>query len=278
MGEFDGRAVLVTGGALGLGKGITVGFAREGAAVAIADIDTAAAERLANALRGEGAQVVVTTGDVSIALDAERMVREAVEGLGRLDVLVNNAGIQPVDWYFRVEDTPEEAWDRILAVNLKGQFLMAKYALPHIRAGGPGGSVINMASVQGMQSMPGVPSYAASKGGILSLTRNMALDYARDGIRVNAICPGTMDSEMVRTSARTEGGDLDATLARYGAFHPLGRLGTPEDVAQAALYLASPRASFVTGTALVVDGGFMAQGAWASSAGATRPEPGGATA
>lgn len=269
MGELEGKAVLVTGGALGIGKGIAECFAREGAAVSIADIDRSAAERLADALRAQGSRVVVTVGDVSSATDAQRMVRETVEGLGRLDVLVNNAGIQPVDWYFRVEDTPEEVWDRILDVNLKGQFLMAKYALPHIRAAGPGGSVINMASVQGLQSMPGVPSYAASKGGILSLTRNMALDYARDGIRVNAICPGTMDSEMVRTSARSEGGDIEATLARYGAFHPLGRLGTPEDVAQAVLYLASPRGSFVTGTALVVDGGFMAQGAWASSAGAS---------
>jgi NAD(P)-dependent dehydrogenase (short-subunit alcohol dehydrogenase family) len=270
MGEFDGRAVLVTGGALGIGQGIVRAFVREGAAVAIADIDPAAAERLRADLAGAGSRVIATVGDVSNAAHAARMVQESVAAFGRLDVLVNNAGIQPVDWYFNVEDTPEEVWDRIIDVNLKGQFLMAKYALPHIRAAGPGGSVINMASVQGMQSMPGVPSYAASKGGILSLTRNMALDYARHGIRVNAICPGTMDSEMVRTSARAEGGDLEETLARYGAFHPLGRLGTPEDVAQAALYLASPRASFVTGTALVVDGGFMAQGAWASSAGSSQ--------
>jgi NAD(P)-dependent dehydrogenase (short-subunit alcohol dehydrogenase family) len=148
---------------------------------------------------------------------------------------------------------------------------MSKYALPHIRAQGPGGSVINMASVQGLQSMPLVPAYAASKGGILSLTRNMALDYAPLGIRVNAICPGTIDSELVRGLALAEGGDLDATLARYGAFHPLGRIGVPEDIAQAALYLASHRSSFVTGTALVVDGGFMAQGAWAGSAGASAP-------
>lgn len=270
MGEFDGRAVLVTGGALGIGQGIVRAFVREGAAVAIADIDAAAAERLRAELAGQGGRVAATVGDVASAADAARMVQETVAAFGRLDVLVNNAGIQPVDWYFNVEDTPVDAWDRVLDVNLKGQFLMAKFALRHIRAQGPGGCVINMASVQGLQSMPGVPAYAASKGGILSLTRNMALDYAPLGIRVNAICPGTMDSEMVRTSARAEGGDLEATLARYGSFHPLGRLGTPEDVAQAVLYLASPRASFVTGTALVVDGGFMAQGAWASSAGASQ--------
>lgn len=270
MGEFDGRAVLVTGGALGIGQGIVRAFAREGASVAIADVDRAAAERLAAELAAGGVRAIATIGDVSSSGDAQRMVAETVTAFGRLDVLVNNAGIQPVDWYFRVEDTPEEVWDRILGVNLKGQFLMSKYALPHIRAQGPGGSVINMASVQGVQSMPGVPSYAASKGGVLSLTRNMALDYARDGIRVNAICPGTMDSEMVRTAARAEGGDLDATLARYGAFHPLGRLGLPEDIAQATLFLASDRSSFMTGGYLAVDGGFLAQGAWASSAGSTQ--------
>lgn len=269
MGEFDGKAVLVTGGALGIGKGIVEAFAREGAGVAIADVDTDAARRLADQLRGRGATAVVTVGDVSSAADAERMVREAVDGLGRLDVLVNNAGIQPVGWYYRVEDTPEEVWDRILGVNLKGTFLMSKYAMPHIRAAG-GGAVVNMASVQGLQSMPGVPSYAASKGGILSLTRNMAMDYARDLIRVTAICPGTIDSEMVRTSARAEGGDLEANLRRYGSFHPLGRLGRPEDIAQAALFLASERASFITGEYLCVDGGFMAMGAWASSAGSTQ--------
>lgn len=268
MGEFDGKAVLVTGGALGIGRGIVQGFAREGAGVAIADIDRGAAEGLGADLRASGGRVVVTVGDVSKAEDAERMVREAVAGLGRLDVLVNNAGIQPIDWYYRVEDTPEEVWDRILGVNLKGTFLMSKYAMPHIRAAG-GGAVINMASVQGLQSMPGVPSYAASKGGILSLTRNMAMDYAPEGIRVTAICPGTIDSEMVRTSARAEGGDIEANLRRYGAFHPLGRLGRPEDIANAALFLASERASFITGEYLCVDGGFMAMGAWATSAGAS---------
>ena len=125
-----------------------------------------------------------------------------------------------------------------------------------------------MASVQGLQSMPRVPSYAASKGGVLSLTRNMALDYSREGIRVNAICPGTIDSEMVRTAARAEGGDIEANLRRYGAFHPIGRLGVPADIAEAVLFLASERASFITGEHLSVDGGFMAQGAWATSAGA----------
>jgi NAD(P)-dependent dehydrogenase (short-subunit alcohol dehydrogenase family) len=269
MGEFDGRAVLVTGGALGIGKGIVEAFTRAGAMVAVADVDAAAARTLVEVLRTQGANAIATIGDVSSAADAERIVAETGEAFGRLDVLVNNAGIQPMDWYFPVDEMPEEVWDRIIGVNLKGAFLMSKYAIPRIRGTGPG-CIVNMASVQGLQSMPRVPAYAASKGGLLSLTRNMALEYAPEGIRVVAICPGTIDSELVRTAARAEGGDLDATLRRFGAFHPLGRLGRPEDVAEAVLFLASDRASFITGEFLSVDGGLMAQGAWASSAGAER--------
>lgn len=267
MSGFAGRAVLVTGGALGIGNGIARAFAREGAAVAIADIDAPAAEALAVELRSAGGQAVAVVGDVSQSSHAERLVDQTIAALGRLDVLVNNAGIAPLDWYLRVEDMPEEVWDRIIGVNLKGTFLMSKYALPHIRRAG-GGVVVNMASVQGLQSMQKVPAYAASKGGMLSLTRNMALDYAADGIRVVAICPGTIDSEMVRTLARAEPGDDEANLLRYGRVHPIGRLGRPEDVAEAVIFLASERASFITGEYLCVDGGLMAQGAWAASAGA----------
>lgn len=269
VGEYEGRAVLVTGGALGIGKGVVEAFAEAGAMVAVADIDGPAARALAEAVRGRGEQAIATLGDVAIAADAERMVAETVRAFDRLDVLVNNAGILPIDAYYPVDEMPEDVWDRIMAVNLKGTFLMSKYAIPVMRSGG-GGCIVNMASVQALQSMPGVPAYAASKGGMLSLTRNMALDYAHERIRVVAVCPGTIDSELVRTLARAEGGDLASTLERYGSFHPLGRLGRPEDVADAVLFLASDRASFITGEYLSVDGGFMAQGAWASSAGTQR--------
>jgi len=270
VGEFEGRAVLVTGGALGIGQGIVRAFAREGAMVAISDVNGVTAGDLATELDAPGCHVIAVIGDVSDPADAQRMVEEAVAGLGRLDVLVNNAGIQPQGTYLTVEDTPVEVWDRILGVNLRGAFLMSKFALPHIRRSASHGSVINISSVQGVQSMPKVPAYAASKGGMLSLTRNMALDYAPEGIRVNAICPGTIDTDMVRASALAEGGDLEQTLVKYGSFHPLGRMGLPEDVAQAALFLASERASFMTGSSLAVDGGMLAQGAWAHSAGAQR--------
>lgn len=273
MGErFDGRAVLVTGGALGIGRGIAESFVAAGAWVAIADIDgAAAAEALIGipaAGQGHG-RVIATTGDVSVAADAERMVVETVAAFGRLDVLVNNAGIAPLEWYGRVEDISEATWDRTIDVNLKGMFLMSRAALPHIRAAG-GGTIVNIASVQGLQSMPRVAAYAASKGGVLALTRAMAMDHAHEGIRVVAICPGTVDSAMVRAIARAEGGDEEANVRRYGAAHPLGRIGTPADIGSAAVFLASDAASFITGEHLNVDGGFMALGAWAKSAGADR--------
>src|SRR5439155_12498305 len=151
---------------------------------------------------------------------------------------------------------------RILDVNLKSYFLMSKYAIPEIRERG-GGAIVNTASVQGLQSMPGVPAYAASKGGVLSLTRQMAVDYARENIRVNAVCPGTIDTEMVRASAAHEPDGVEAALKRFGDSHPIGRIGTGQDIANAVLFLASDRASFMTGEYVCVDGGYLALGAWA---------------
>ena len=262
MGEFDGRVALVTGGALGIGRGIVEGFAAAGAAVAIADVNADAARALAAEQERAGHRVLAVIGDVSDAADAERIVAETVAAFGRLDVVVNNAGILPADWYFRVDEMPEDVWDRILDVNLKGIFLMSKAAIPQIRLAG-GGAIVNVASVQGLQSAPRVPSYAASKGGVLSLTRQMALDYARENIRVVAVCPGTIDTDMSRAGARSSGGDIDEAVRAMAARHPLGRIGQPRDIADAVLFLASDRASFITGEYLNVDGGLMALGAWA---------------
>jgi NAD(P)-dependent dehydrogenase (short-subunit alcohol dehydrogenase family) len=262
MGEFDGRVALVTGGALGIGRGIVEEFAAAGAAVAIADVNPDAAGALASELGRGGHRAIGTVGDVASAADADRMVAETTEAFGRLDILVNNAGIHPAEWFFRVEDMPEDAWDRILDVNLKGIYLMSKATIPQIRLVG-GGAIVNIASVQGLQSAPMVPSYAASKGGVLSLTRQMALDYAREHIRVVAVCPGTIDTDMSRAGARAAGDDIDAAVQAMAARHPLGRVGQPRDIAHAVLFLASDRASFITGEYLNVDGGLMALGAWA---------------
>lgn len=265
MGEYDGRAVLVTGGALGIGKGIATSFAQAGAMVAVADTNESAARLLVDDLRQRGAHALATIGDVSSDADAERMVAETADAFGRLDVLVNNAGIHPMNSFHSVDELPADVWNRILSVNLGGAFLMAKNAIPIIRRSGRG-CIVNMASVQGLQSMPRVAAYAASKGGLLSLTRSMAIDYAPEGIRVVSISPGTIDSVMVRGFARSEG-DEEGSLQRFGRFHPLGRLGEPRDIAEAVLFLASDRASFITGENICVDGGLMALGAWASSAG-----------
>ena len=176
---------------------------------------------------------------------------------------MNNAGIQPMASYVKLDAETEEGWDRIIGVNLKACFLMSKYAIPSMRERG-GGVVINIASVQGLQSQPQVPAYAASKGGVLSLTRNMALDYAPENIRVVAINPGTIDTPMVRTQAKAAG-DEDAMVETWGRTHPIGRVGQPADIANAAMFLASDQASFITGEYLCVDGGYMARGAWSGN-------------
>ena len=264
MGSFDGKVAIVTGGALGMGRATALAFAREGARVTVADVNEEAGRKLA----AESPSIRLVVADVSVSADCQRVVAETVGAFGGVDVLFNNVGIQPPTSYFNVEDTPEELWDRILAVNLKSRYLMAKYAIPEMRKRG-GGVVVNNASVQGLQSMKGVPAYAASKGGDLTLTKQMAVEYAHENIRVLAICPGTIDTEMVRTVAAQEGGDLEETLRRYGESHPLGRIGTGEDIANVVLFLASDKASFMTGSHVLVDGGYMALGAWAGGAGAS---------
>lgn len=266
MATFDNKVVIVTGGALGMGSATAVEFAREGASVAVADINRQAGSALASRMKAGGLRGLFIEADVARSADCQRVVAETVAAFGGVDILFNNAGIQPPGSYLNVEDTSEDMWDRILDVNLKSCFLMSKYAIPEMRKRG-GGVIINNASVQGLQSMPLVPAYAASKGGVLSLTRQMSLDYARQNIRVLAICPGTIDTEMVRAAA-SEGGDIEETLREYGESHPIGRIGTGQDIANVVLFLASDKASFMTGEYVCVDGGYMAMGAWAEGAGA----------
>ncbi len=271
MSEFDGKVVIVTGGALGMGGDTASEFARQGASVVIADLNSEAGLRRESDIRADNGAALFVESDVALSHDAQRVVESAVAEFGGVDILFNNVGIQPVDSYRNVEDTPEAMWDRILDVNLKSYFLMAKYAIPEIRRRG-GGVIINNASVQGLQSQYLVPAYAASKGGVLSLTRQMALDYAPENIRSLAICPGTIDTNMVRTVAASEGGDIEETLDRYGAGHPIGRIGKGQDIANLVLFLAGEKSSFITGTHVVIDGGYMALGAWAGGAGADADE------
>ena len=265
MADFDGKVVIITGGALGIGQATAWEFAKEGAKVAIADVNREAGEATVAQVERLGGEGLLLQADVSDSSECRRVVEATVERFGGVDILFNNVGIQPPESYVNVEDTPEEMWDRIIGVNLKSCFLMSKYAIPEMRKRG-GGVIISTASVQGLQSQPLVPPYAASKGGILSLTRQMSLDYAKDNIRVLAVCPGSIDTPMLRAAAGVAGGDPDEVVSQWGAAHPIGRVGTGQDIANAVLFLASEKASFMTGEHVNVDGGYMALGAWATAA------------
>lgn len=267
MGTFTGKTVIVTGGALGMGRDTALAFAAEGAAVTVADINVEAGRTLVTLLHELSGKGRFIHADVSKSAEAKHVVQETAATFGGIDVLFNNVGIQPAESYVRAEDMQDSLWDRILDVNLKSHFLMAKYAIPEIRKRG-GGVIINNASVQGLQSMKGVAAYAASKGGVLSLTRQLAVEYSGEGIRVLAICPGTIDTDMVRKSAAREPDGVEAALQRYGKTHPIGRIGTGTDIANVVLFLASDKASFMTGEYVCVDGGLMALGAWSGGAGA----------
>lgn len=259
MADFTGKAVIVTGGGKGIGRAICVAFAQAGAGVLCADVDDDAGREVVAAAAAAPGQVVYQHADVATAAACKGLVEKAVELWGGVDVLVNNVGIQPLNSYLPAHELPEEMWDRIIDVNLKSGFLMTKYSVPVMKKRG-GGVIINTASVQGLQSANAIPAYAASKGGMLSLTRQLALDYAPDNIRVLAVNPGTIETPLAAAGVNN---DYEA-LRREGAkAHPIGRIGKPEEIASVVLFLASDGASFMTGEFVNVDGGLMAKGAWA---------------
>ncbi len=263
MGDFNGKSVIVTGGAKGIGRGISLAFAEAGGNVLCADVDAVAGEEITGLAAALAGRLVFAEVDVADAEACSGLVEQAATDFGGVDVLCNNVGIQPVSSYLPLHECPEETWDRIIDVNLKSSFLMSKYAVPKMIAAG-GGVIVNTASVQGLQSMKGVPAYAASKGGILSLTRQMALEYAEQKIRVLAVNPGTIDTPLVEEAAGAIGGDYEALKREWGKSHPLQRIGKASEIAAAVLFLASDRASFMTGEYVNVDGGMMAMGAWAN--------------
>jgi NAD(P)-dependent dehydrogenase (short-subunit alcohol dehydrogenase family) len=254
--------VIVTGGAKGIGRGISLAFAEAGAGVICADIDVAAGRVITKEAKPLDGKLIYVNADVSKAAQCQKLVARAVDEFGGLDIVCNNVGIQPTSSYLPAHELPEEAWDRIINVNLKSRFLMTKYAVPEMKKRG-GGVIINTASVQGLQSALGVSAYAASKGGDLSLTRQLALEYAKDNIRVLAVNPGTIDTPLVAEAAAASGVEVAALHRKWAGDHPIGRIGQPQDIANVVLFLASDKASFMTGEFVNVDGGMMAKGAWA---------------
>jgi NAD(P)-dependent dehydrogenase (short-subunit alcohol dehydrogenase family) len=250
--DLSGRVAVVTGAAHGLGEAIATTLANEGASLILVDRDEAATNALAQTLAGGGGETVVVAGDVADGATANAVASAATRQFGRVDILVNNAGIQR---YGNVVDTPEEVWDEVLGVNLKSVFLMCKACVPLMPEGS---AIVNMASVQALAAQHGVVAYAAAKGGMLSLTRAMAVDHAPT-IRVNAVLPGSVDTPMLRASAAKFSSDPETAIQSWGAMHPMGRVARPQEVANAVAFLAGPRASFITGSYLLVDGGLLSQ-------------------
>lgn len=251
MGLFDDKVAIVTGGSAGIGRATARAFAREGASVVVADIDATRGAQVAAEITDAGGRAQFFATDVAVDADVERVVARTVDAFGRLDLAFNNAGVEGAP-----APTPEctpESWARTIAVNLTGVWSCMRHEIPRMLE--HGGAIVNCASVAGIVGFPGLSAYVASKHGVIGLTKTAALEYAQAGIRVNAVCPGVIDTDMVR---RFTHGDAAAT-ADLVATEPVGRMGTPDEIAAAVVWLCSPGSTFVTGHALVVDGGFVAR-------------------
>jgi NAD(P)-dependent dehydrogenase (short-subunit alcohol dehydrogenase family) len=255
MGRVQGKAAVVTGGGLGIGRATCLLLAREGARVAVTDILEDEGRSAAEAIRALGREGAFFRLDVSDETEVREVFAEIRRAFGKIDVLVNNAGISGASR--PTHEILEEEWDRVMAVNVKGVFFCTKHVIPSMREAG-GGSIINLSSIYGIIGAPDVPPYHASKGAIRSMTKTDALLYARENIRVNSVHPGFIWTPMVEEHLKSQGSVEEGRRA-LDALHPVGRVGEPDDIAYAILYLASDEAKFVTGSELVVDGGYTAQ-------------------
>jgi NAD(P)-dependent dehydrogenase (short-subunit alcohol dehydrogenase family) len=251
--KLANRVAVITGAGSGIGQAMARRFASEGARILAADLNGGSAQETAHMIQGEGGTCEAFTVDVIQPDQVRKMIEQAIASFDQIDILCNNAGIGSTTG---VVDCEPEEWDRVMTVNAKSVYLGCKYALPHMLQRGKG-VIINTASVAGMIGIPKRASYCASKGAVIALTRQIAIEYVGQGIRVNCLCPGTVDSPWVeRLLQQTD--DREAARKALEARQPMGRLGTPEEVAGAALYLASDDAAFITGTGLVMDGGWTA--------------------
>jgi NAD(P)-dependent dehydrogenase (short-subunit alcohol dehydrogenase family) len=251
--RLAGKSAVITGGGTGIGQAIALAFGREGAKVAVAGRRKEKLDDTLRLLQNTGCSALALECDVTKAADTQRLVKSAEDAFGKVNVLVNNAGALSVS---TIENISEEDWDQVMATNVKGPFLMSRAALPAMRRAG-GGSIINVGSVLGLVAIRDRAAYCASKGGVTMLTRAMALDHARDNIRVNCLCPSIVESDMTQNLfAETEAG-RQARESRLASI-PLGRFGKPDDIAGLAVFLASDESSWMTGTVIPVDGGVTA--------------------
>jgi NAD(P)-dependent dehydrogenase (short-subunit alcohol dehydrogenase family) len=253
VSRFEEKVAIVTGAASGIGRASALGFAREGAAVVVADIDVSGGAETVRLIERTGARACFAETDVADSASVQAMVETALSEYGRLDFAHNNAGV--VGAGATIAEMDEAVWQRGLAVMLTGVFLCMKYEIPHIVAQGPGGAIVNTSSGAGLIGFPGMADYVSSKHGVIGLTRTAALELADTGVRVNAICPGTARSRMVNEWI----GDDPALEKQVVDLHPIGRIAEPEEIAAAAIWLCSPESSFVLGHALTIDGGYSIQ-------------------
>lgn len=251
--SLEGKVAVITGAASGIGRGIAVHLCGMGAAVVLLDIDQQKGQAVTSEIASQGGKALFIPADVCSAEDCKRAIAETLEAFGKIDVLCNNAGVAIRK---SVQDLSEDEWDLAVDVTLKSVFLLSREALPHMMKAG-GGSIINTASGWGLKGGPQAASYCAAKGGVVNLTRAMAIDYGKNNIRVNCVCPGDVDTPMLHSEC-AQLGEKPEIFMKDAAARPLGRIGTPEDVANAVLFLASPMSAWVTGACLVVDGGGLA--------------------